>query len=159
MHQKLTRKLLKKIERWIGGKLSVTSTYRVIIRSKNRAHRPIKFTQEKRLARSHFEKRLAEIADKHGISFNRLRISSARTRWGSCSRKRNINLNWRLIFAPQQVLDYVITHELSHLTHMNHSKAFWQHVEGIMPDYRTHRAWLKKNARDLSRARSTLLPT
>lgn len=156
MYQKLSRKFLKKVERWIGKKLNVTSNYRIVIKPRARAHRAIKFTEEKRLARTHFEKRLSTIADMHGISYNRLRISSAKTRWGSCSRKRNINLNWRLIFAPEQVLDYVITHELSHLTHMNHSKAFWKHVESMMPDYKTHRAWLKRSAHALSRTSSPL---
>lgn len=158
MYQKLPQKFLKKVERWIGKKLNVTSTYRIVIKPRARAHRAIKFTEEKRLARAHFEKRLTAIALAQGISYNRLRISSAKTRWGSCSRKRNINLNWRLIFAPEQVLDYVIVHELSHLTHMNHSKAFWSHVESMMPDYKTHRAWLKHSAHALSRTGRPLAP-
>ncbi len=152
MHKKLTKKVLKAIESWIGIRLNLRQRYRIIVRSQPRAHRKIKFTQEKKLAKAHFAKRLSEISNTHAISYNKFRLSSAKTRWGSCSRKRNINLNWRLIFAPPGILDYVIMHELSHLTHMNHSKAFWAHVERMMPDYKTHRAWLKKNGRLLSRA-------
>ena len=80
-----------------------------------------------------------------------MRISGAKTRWGSCSAKKNINLNWRLILAPPKVIDYVIAHELSHTVHMNHSKQFWAHVEGMIPDHRRYRKWLKDHGRFLSR--------
>ncbi|MCX6733212.1 MAG: M48 family metallopeptidase [Candidatus Peregrinibacteria bacterium] len=151
MHQKIAKKVRKIIESWLGVR-PTGQRYRIIVRSQPRTHRKIKYIQEKKLAKLHFVKRLTEISTTYNISYNMMRISSAKTRWGSCSRKRNINLNWRLIFAPPEVLDYVITHELSHLTHMNHSKAFWAHVERMMPDYKTHRTWLKKNGRVLSRA-------
>ncbi|NJL77167.1 MAG: M48 family metallopeptidase [Saprospiraceae bacterium] len=67
--------------------------------------------------------------------------------WGSCSSTRNINLSTRLLFAPQEVLDYVIIHELAHLVEMNHSDRFWALVEKIMPNYQAHEEWLKANAK------------
>lgn len=67
------------------------------------------------------------------------------TNWGSCSSKNNINLSTRLLFAPKQVLDYVIIHELAHLVEMNHSPRFWALVAKAMPDYKSHEKWLKKH--------------
>lgn len=74
-----------------------------------------------------------------------IRVKEQKSIWGSCSFKGNINFNWRLIMAPLAVLDYVVVHELCHLTHRNHSRNFWQLVEQIMPDYKTRRKWLKDN--------------
>jgi hypothetical protein len=68
--------------------------------------------------------------------------------WGSCSAKGNINLSTRVLFAPDNVVDYVIVHELAHLVELNHSDRFWQVVEKVMPDYREKENWLKENWRD-----------
>ncbi len=65
------------------------------------------------------------------------------TRWGSCSTNKHLNFNWRLIQAPKEVIDYVIMHELAHLVHMNHSERFWAYVEHVLPDFQTHRKWLR----------------
>ena len=67
------------------------------------------------------------------------------TNWGSCSTRGNVNLSTRLLFAPDDVIDYVIVHELSHLIEMNHSDRFWKIVSDIMPNYREKEIWLKKN--------------
>jgi len=70
-------------------------------------------------------------------------IKDQRTRWGSCSVKGNINLNWRLVMAPIDIIDYVVVHELCHLKIMNHSKDFWLLVESVLPCYKEKRKWLK----------------
>jgi predicted metal-dependent hydrolase len=101
-------------------------------------------------SRAIFALRLQIYASSNGFSPEKLRISSARTRWGSCSSKKTISLTWRLVMAPLEVIDYVVVHELVHLHHPNHSKDFWQGVEAILPDYRKRRAWLKKNGRMLT---------
>ncbi|NLW24428.1 MAG: M48 family metallopeptidase [Clostridia bacterium] len=72
-------------------------------------------------------------------------IKNQKTRWGSCSTKGNINLNWLLVMTPLEIIDYVIVHELSHLKVMNHSQEFWTLVESILPDYKERRKWLKEN--------------
>ena len=72
----------------------------------------------------------------------RVMISPARTRWGSCNTRREVRLAWRLVKAPPHLVDYVICHELAHLRHMNHSRAFWHEVERQCPDYRRLRAEL-----------------
>ncbi len=74
-----------------------------------------------------------------------VRLKYNRSNWGSCSVKGNVNLSTRLLFAPDEVIDYVIIHELSHMIEMNHSSRFWKIVKDAMPDYKLKEAWLKKN--------------
>jgi predicted metal-dependent hydrolase len=78
-----------------------------------------------------------------GIRCRQLTISNARKRWGSCSTRGNLYLNWRLIMAPLKVIDYVVVHELVHIRENNHSRAFWNRVEQLIPNYREQRNWLK----------------
>ncbi len=77
-------------------------------------------------------------------------IKSYKARWGSCSIKGEINFNWQLIQAPPDVIDYVIIHELCHLTHHDHSPSFWGLVTHFMPDYKQHRQWLKNHGYSLA---------
>lgn len=101
----------------------------------------------KKQARNILPRRVGELAEMYGFEYNTLRITSARTRWGSCSGKRNISLSWRLVLAPKSVIDYVIIHELTHLEHMNHSKVFWNKVARLCPEYRQHKRWLSVAAK------------
>ena len=96
-------------------------------------------------AKNKITKMVAARAKEFRIRYKKIRISNARKRWGSCSTKGTISINWRLTFAPKEILDYVIVHELLHLKHMNHSKRYWQAVEGIVPDYKEHKRWLKEH--------------
>lgn len=83
------------------------------------------------------------------LTYNKLKIKNQKTRWGSCSSKGNININWRIIMAPHQVAAYVIIHELAHLRYLNHSKDFWRVVEEYLPDYKKWKKWLSENSRIL----------
>jgi len=76
---------------------------------------------------------------------NRITLKNTKSRWGSCSQKGNINLSTRILFAPEEVIDYVCIHELAHLKVPDHSKKFWSLVEFVIPDYKKHLQWLKKN--------------
>ncbi len=98
----------------------------------------------KKLAREVFASKLEKYAKEMGLTYNSFRIKEQKTRWGSCSSKGNINLNWRLIQAPEEVINYVIVHELAHLRYMNHSHEFWQLVSQYSPDYQKWRDWLRK---------------
>lgn len=88
--------------------------------------------------------RVEFFAKQIGVDYGRITIRNQKTRWGSCSSKGNLNFNCLLMLAPQEVLDYVVVHELCHRKEMNHSKAFWQEVEKILPDYKKSVQWLKK---------------
>ena len=100
-------------------------------------------------ARAVFTERLAFYAPTLGVEPPPLRLSSARTRWGSCSHHGGIALNWRLILMPLAVVDYVVCHELAHLKEMNHSPRFWSVVEQLYPDWRARRLELRQLARQL----------
>lgn len=97
-------------------------------------------------ARDHFASRLPSFAEQLGVAVPPLALSSARTRWGSCSSKSGIRLNWRLIHFPEAIIDYVVVHELAHLRHMNHGPRFWSLVEVACPDYRALRSELQRRA-------------
>lgn len=79
------------------------------------------------------------------LEYTRLRISSARTRWGSCSTSGTLSFTWRLVMAPLEVIDYVVIHELAHLVEHNHSQRFWNRVAAMMPGFQQHLKWLKAN--------------
>ena len=100
-------------------------------------------------AKEYFPKRAAHFQQFTGGSYDRITIRDQKTRWGSCSARGTLSFNWRLMLAPPAILDYVVVHELCHLTHMNHSAAFWQKVESVYPDYRTARKWLKDHGQEL----------
>lgn len=100
-------------------------------------------------AKEYFPKRVAYFNQFTGGSYNRITIRDQKTRWGSCSAKGTLSFNWRLMLAPPSIPDYVIVHELCHLTYMNHSAAFWNKVESVYPDYRSARKWLKDHGHEL----------
>ena len=99
-------------------------------------------------ALSHFEARVAEFAARLGVRPPPVRLTSARTRWGSCS-ARAIRLHWRLIHLPAALVNYVVAHEVAHLQHMDHSPAFWAVVERLYPDARSARRQLREAGRSL----------
>jgi len=78
-----------------------------------------------------------------------VRLSNARTRWGSCSSLSGIRLHWRLVHLPPELIDYVVAHEVAHLREMNHSPRFWAVVESVCPAWRTGRARLRQAAASL----------
>ena len=88
----------------------------------------------------------AKAAMEMGVTYKSISVTSAKTRWGSCSGKDAIHYSFRLIYAPKAVVEYVVYHELAHVRHKNHSVHFWREVEKYCPNWRTHRAWLKQNA-------------
>ena len=103
----------------------------------------------KEAARTYIPKRVAYFNTMTGGSYSRISIRDQKTRWGSCSSKGTLSFNWRLMLAPPSILDYVVVHELCHLTHMNHSPAFWQAVDAVYPDYKNARKWLKEHGSEL----------
>jgi predicted metal-dependent hydrolase len=89
--------------------------------------------------------RAAFFARQMGVRYGGIAIRRQRTRWGSCSSRRNLNFNCLLMLVPPEVRDYVIVHELCHLREMNHSPKFWGEVGKVLPGYRESRKWLRDN--------------
>ncbi len=104
----------------------------------------------RKAARDTFEKRVAYFHQYTGGNYTSITVRDQRSRWGSCSSRGTLSFNYRLVFAPSQVLDYVVVHELCHLIHMDHSKDFWNMVGSIMPDYKIYKNWLKEHGHELT---------
>ena len=100
-------------------------------------------------ARQILSDRVEFFARQYDFHYKRIGITSARTRWGSCSATGSLNFSWRLILAPLAVVDYVVAHELVHTVFHNHSKQFWGKVGTVLPGYQEHRRWLRENGRQL----------
>ena len=99
--------------------------------------------------------RVSYYADKMGLEYGRITIRLQKSRWGSCSGKGNLNFNCLLVKAPEEIMDYVVVHELCHLKEMNHSPRFWAEVEKVLPDYKERRKWLKDHGRELSKSQES----
>ncbi|MFZ6726834.1 YgjP-like metallopeptidase domain-containing protein [Undibacterium sp. MH2W] len=97
-------------------------------------------------AKKEFQQRLPGFAEQLQVRYQKISLTSARTRWGSCTSEGNIRLNWRLIHFSPSIIDYVIAHEVAHLREMNHSPQFWATVAAIYPDYETARQALRQHA-------------
>lgn len=100
----------------------------------------------KDLATKELPRQVQRISKNTGIPFSDVTVRAQKSRWGSCSSSGSINLNWRLVKCPDMVRDYVIIHELAHTIEFNHSKAFWDLVHRLMPDYRKALEWISENS-------------
>ncbi len=108
--------------------------------------RPLVESHLRRIAEEELPPRVMAFASIHQLAVRRVTIRNQRTRWGSCSRRGTISLNWRLIQTPSFVQDYIVIHELMHLREMNHSSRYWQQVESVCPDYMQAERWLKQHS-------------
>lgn len=109
---------------------------------------PLSPEEIKRLSKEaldYIPKRVEYFAPIVGVEYGRITVRNQKTRWGSCSGKKNLNFNCLLMLTNEKVIDYVVVHELCHLKEMNHSKNFWAEVERVLPDYKASRTWLKTN--------------
>ena len=131
--------LIKRHKCWITRKQR-----QVIARPVIELDNPVEWYRKQ--ARQVITVRVKYYADLLGLEVNKIRISNARKRWGSCSAKNNLSFTWRLILAPLEIIDYVVVHELMHIFEKNHSRRFWVRVEEYYPQYRKKRKWLKQNS-------------
>lgn len=102
-------------------------------------------------ARERLHERSTVHAQTLDVTFRRLAIRDTRSRWGSCSSSGTLSYSWRVILAPDAVLDYLAAHEVAHLREMNHGPRFWEHVETLCPDFRNLKHWLGTHGADLHR--------
>jgi predicted metal-dependent hydrolase len=106
----------------------------------------------RKAAKDIFVARVVHFAKLYNLNFTNIAIKEQRSKWGSCSSKGNLNFNWKLIFTPKDILDYVVIHEICHLQEMNHSERFWKLVQQQCIDYKAKRKWLKTNGHAVHKA-------
>jgi predicted metal-dependent hydrolase len=131
------------------GRSRVTRRGDVLLVPIDEARTPALERWYRRAARSEIEPRLQRACALAGTSYSALTIRGQRTRWASCSRSGSMSFNWRLLLAPEAVLDYVVWHEVCHLEVMDHSPRFWRLVAARSPGYREHVRWLRANGATL----------
>lgn len=137
--------VLKKQD-WIEhtrSKLAARQTAKEIIRLTEREEAACK-----KRAKLYLQQRCAHYAEQMGLRHGMIKINGAKTRWGSCNRKGDLNFTYRLLFTSEEIVDYVVVHELAHLKEMNHSPRFWAVVEQYMPDFRKRRKKLREFERE-----------
>lgn len=106
-------------------------------------------TLYRRKARERFEDRAEHFATDMSVEYEKIEVRNQRTKWGSCSTTGTLGLNWRLMMAPPEIVDYVVIHELAHLREPNHTDAFWSFLAEHDPDYQRHANWLEQNGTGL----------
>ena len=136
------KKFVEDHAEWINEKLAETNSDN---RISSMEFTPAQIRVYKERAKGIISRRVQHYAQLMGVNYGRITIKDQKSRWGSCSEKSNLNFSWRLILMPIEVMDYVVVHELAHLKQMNHSQAFWEEVEKILPNYKEQRKWLKEN--------------
>ncbi len=136
----LIKKFIKQKQNWIIKKQK-------LIRDRNEKIAKIsipKITKQEALKK--ITQRVKYYASLSGFKYNKIKITHAKKRWGSCSYQNNLNFTIRLALAPLPVINYVVVHELCHIKEKNHSRNFWQEVSKIIPNYKIHQQWLKDNS-------------
>lgn len=143
------QRFLSQKESWILKHLSHSASRPAQPQAENPTLSEFRRSYYMESARKIFKRKTAAYARKMGVTYGRITIREQKTRWGSCTSEGNLNFNWRLIFAPEKVLDYVVVHELSHRKEMNHSPAFYAVVASVMPEYKACEKWLRDNGATL----------
>lgn len=129
------------------GKCAVRNGY-VFLPEESREEALIRLL--KSLAKKEMKMRTAEFAAKYGFQYLSVRISSARSRWGSCNKRGNISYSFRIALLPSELVDYIVVHELCHTRCFNHSVQFWREVEQVIPDYKLRRKALKGHSQTMN---------
>ncbi|MCR4421720.1 MAG: M48 family metallopeptidase [Exilispira sp.] len=127
-----------------GQKIIFTDSFYINSKYKNNA-KDILIHWYKNNAYKILSERADYYSKKFGYKYNKIKITSAKRRWGSCSFNGNLNFSYRILLLPVDVIDYVVIHEIVHLKVRDHSKRFWKEVQNIMPDYKKHHNYLKEN--------------
>jgi hypothetical protein len=130
--------IIKQKADWILKKLDFLAKKKRIVLTKAQ-----NYDKMKEICRQLVEQKIKEINKEYNFSFNRVAIRNQKTRWGSCSRNKNLNFSYKLIFLPERLADYIVAHELCHLQELNHSRRFWDLVQKNIPDYKERRKELR----------------
>ncbi len=137
--------IVRKRQEWslAGNKDDMAGEYGVNAIDPSRILPAVETKEGKAKIRQYIEKQVEYYAGLMGVTYGRISMRNQKTRWGSCSSQGNLNFNNRLLFVPEELVDYVIVHELAHRKEMNHSNAFWNVVARYLPDYKERRRKLK----------------
>jgi predicted metal-dependent hydrolase len=130
----------------LHGQVEIDACNRIIFSGANLLSRPIQDFWYRSEARRLIERKVNFWSRLHGFNFKMMVIRGQKTRWGSCSSKGNLSFNWKLIKAPEAIMDYIIFHELTHTEILNHSPAYWERLGTFYPQYRAAKTWLKANS-------------
>lgn len=130
-------------------KISIDHEHKTIRANRDLLDRAVQERWYRKIAHQHLHQRTQELATNLHFKYNQLYIRDQRTKWGNCSTNQNISYNWRLIKAPEFVIDYLIVHELVHTQIMNHSRKFWTLLKSLYPDYKAAINWLDKYGNSL----------
>ncbi|MCH8741670.1 M48 family metallopeptidase [Patescibacteria group bacterium] len=139
--ENVAERFIKDKAKWIFTKLSFFKKYNGKLTSKNHTDYLKYRDKVQRLA----EDRVEYFNEIYNFKFNRINIRNQKTRWGSCSKKRNLSFNYKILFLPSHIFDYIITHELCHLKEFNHSRKFWNLVAETIPNCSEIKKDLKRN--------------
>lgn len=142
MSEKKAEKFILKKSAWIIGKVQEAIARGPRISTKERREQ---FLNYKEKARALVLEKLQTLNTVYGFVFNKIRIGNQKTRWGSCSRKGNLNFSYRIALLPEELVNYIIVHELCHLKEFNHSQNFWKLVERMVPAYKQSRKKLRNS--------------
>ncbi|KKS16178.1 MAG: hypothetical protein UU72_C0026G0010 [candidate division WWE3 bacterium GW2011_GWB1_41_6] len=102
------------------------------------------YLQYKEIARKLVKGKAERFSNICEVEYKRISIRNQKSKWGSCSSRGNLNFNYRIVFLPDHLADYLVVHELCHLKELNHSEKYWEHVRRILPDYKKHKKELKE---------------
>lgn len=143
LKEKFVESFIREKAKWLFSKIVYFEHFK---RGPTDSHTHEDYLKYKAAARLLIEKRVEHFNKRYGFQYNRIFIRNQKTRWGSCSRKGNLNFNYKLFFLPEQVRDYVVVHELCHLKELNHSGKFWDLVASVFPDYACIKKELRKSS-------------
>jgi len=128
-------------QNWIAAKLKENEA--VAIRTTQIRHSAKEINAYKKQAQIFVRQRIVELNKAYGFRYGNISVRNQKSRWGSCSKKGNLNFNYKIVLLPQEYADYIIIHELCHLKEFNHSVAFWKLVAQTVPDYKKLRSELR----------------
>lgn len=141
LQESIVEGFLKEKVNWLFSQIDFVKQFKgkIVIKKTKRD-----YTANKEKALCLVRNRVEYFSKLYGFEYHRISVKNQKTRWGSCSKKQNINFNYKILFLPERMADYIIVHELCHTKQLNHSRNFWNLVGGILPDYNNLRREIKQ---------------
>ena len=136
---KIIENFITEKSEWIQGRIDHYKTFTPLIQDSRAS-----YMEHKELARIVAHKKVSQFNEFYNFAYNKISIKNQKTCWGSCSKKGNLNFNYKIALLPEELADYVVVHEICHLKEFNHSKSFWDLVSQTIPDYMKKRKALSK---------------